>query len=193
MRGRGYHREKSAIDHEACLSHSHSFKITLSNNRTEKEAVEHLRVHDPRVVAPDRDGRRAIMEYFAIPKHLGRAFDLIRLPDGVMAHSVVPDQVISDIELIEVKSTKKLLRHLPYGFFFGATANEFELAERLEGRFKFCFVCLHPDAFGISYVSLAELTPLIRTKRVQYQVNLISSGSKRRADEEPPRGQVSRD
>lgn len=85
---------------------------------------------------------------------------------------------MEEIELIEVKSTKKLLRRVPYGFFFGATANEFELAERLEGRFKFCFVCLHPAAFGVSYLSLAELLPLIRTKRVQYQVNLISSSTK---------------
>lgn len=160
---------------EAFLAHAHSYRITLSNNRTEKEAVEYLRVHDPRVRVPDKSGRRALMEYFEIPRHLSRAFDLVRLPDGASEGEEVPDSLLDEVELVEVKSTKKLLQNLPYGFFFGATANEFELAALLGTRFKFCFVCLNPKSFGVHYLSLKELEPIIRTKRVQFQVNLHSS------------------
>jgi hypothetical protein len=159
------------------LSRAHSFTITLSNNRTEKEAVEHLRVHDPRVVVPDRKGRDAILEYFDVPRRLSRAFDAILLPDGVHVEGALPADLLPSIDLVEVKATKKRLRNPPYGFFFGATANEFELAELLQERFRFCFVCLNPASFGVCYLTLAELSPLVRSKRIQYQINLVSNPS----------------
>lgn len=136
--------------------------------------MEYVRVHDPRIVVPDTLGRRAVLDYLEIPRKLARAFDLLRLPDGMTPGAAVPESALESIELVEVKSTKKKLVHSPAGFFFGATANEFELAERLADRFKFCFVCLHPDTFGIAYKSLAELEPIIHSKRIQYQIKLTS-------------------
>ncbi|GCF82072.1 hypothetical protein BKL48_25215 [Bacillus cereus] len=56
---------------------------------------------------------------------------------------------MSEITLIELKTTKKEVPNNSLGFFFGVTENEFELARLLGNQYKFCFVCLH--------VTLAEL------------------------------------
>lgn len=159
---------------EHWLSRAHSFKITLLNNRTEKEAVEFVRMHDPRVVVPVSSSRKAILSTLDVPVRLSRAFDLVRLPDGVELSGDLTSSDLVGADLIEVKATKARLPSLPYGFFFGATANEFELGERLGERFKFCFVCLHPETPGLMYVTLAELGPMVKTKRIQYQINLIA-------------------
>ena len=79
---------------------------------------------------------------------------------------------LEGIELLEIKATKKKLPNLPYGFFFGATKNEFDLGELLGDRYRFCLVCLHPDTLGFVTLTPSELDPLVRSKRIQYQINL---------------------
>ncbi len=154
------------------MAHDHSYRITLSNNRTEKAAIDYLLSVEPRYWVPDSSSRKHILAALGLPTTFSRAFDLLRV-EGALADS--GDLQLADMDritLIELKTTKKRLADLPRGFFFGATANEFELAKRMGSRFRFCFVCLHPDSLGHLELSLAELEPLIKTKRTQYQINL---------------------
>jgi hypothetical protein len=150
----------------------HSYLITLSNNRTEKAAIDYLLELDSRYRTVDAVSRRALMESLGIDRSFARAFDLVRLPENRLDSSEMAMADVEELVLVELKTTKKRLPDLPRGFFFGATENEFELARQLGDRFRFCFVCLHPDTPGSCLLTLAELEALIRTKRIQFQINL---------------------
>lgn len=78
----------------------------------------------------------------------------------------------NNICLIELKTTKKKLIDNPKGFFFGATKNEFDLAKELGIYYRFCFVSLHNESKGYCVLTLDEVENLIKTKRIQYQINL---------------------
>lgn len=156
------------------MARAHSFRITLSNNRTEKEGLAYLLDHEPEWFLPDSRGRKKILEVFGLDGKFARAFDLVRIrgkrrqsgTDWVVAAT---DEVV----FIELKTTKKELPDNPLGFFFGATKNEFDFAEKVGDRFRFCFVCLHPSCRSHKLLSLAELSPLVKSKRIQYQINLV--------------------
>ena len=157
------------------MAHAHSYQITLSNNKTEKEALTLLLAEREDLLIPDAKGRKAIVEALGIDLRYRRTFDLVRIPGHRFGESQVEIQDPSSITLFEIKSTKKPLPDFPKGFFFGATENEFDLARQLGPQFQFCFVSLHPQqpaARRVAYLSLPELEKLIRTKRTQFQVNL---------------------
>ena len=79
---------------------------------------------------------------------------------------------IDEIVLIELKVTRKYLPENPKGFFFGATQNEFDFGEMLGEKFRFCFVSLHERGSSYVLLTIAELEAIIRTRRIQYQINL---------------------
>lgn len=150
----------------------HSYTITLSNNNTEKQAIDYLLSADKRFLHPTKDGRKAVIQKLGLPASFSRTYDLIMV-DGVKradGELILTDE--DPVTLIEVKSTRKKLLNNPHGFFFGATENEFKLAKQLGDRFKFCFVCLHPEAPSYQLLTLAELQPIIATQRIQFQINL---------------------
>lgn len=149
-----------------------SYSITLSNNRTEKAAIDYLMEADVGFLNPSAGSRKRILEILELPKTFSRAFDLIRVPGRINSESEITVEDRDSITLVELKTTQKHLPECPKGFFFGATENEFNLAKLLGDRYLFCFVCLHPESAGFHLLSLAELEPLIRTKRTQYQINL---------------------
>lgn len=107
-----------------------------------------------------------------LPKTFSRAFDLIQIPGHINNETEITLDETKNIRLIELKTTEKYLPNLPKGFFFGATQNEFDLAERLGDRYAFCFVCLNEKSKGFHLLTLSELNKIIRTKRVQHQINL---------------------
>jgi hypothetical protein len=156
------------------MARAHSFVITISNNKTEKEGIDYLSAHATGFFYVDRATRQLILELLGQPKKFARAFDMIYIPrfDG----QVVTEQVIhthrDEIVLVELKTTKKFLPNNPRGFFFGATQNEFDFGERLGKQYRFCFVCLHPDSRSHAMLSVDELEGILRTKRIQYQINL---------------------
>lgn len=157
------------------MVHAHSYLITLSNNKTEKEALNLLLAERNDLLIPDAKGRLEILKALGIDKRFRRTFDVVRIEGHVKGESKVELLDPSTITLFEIKSTKKLLPDFPRGFFFGATKNEFDLARRLGRQFQFCFVSLHPDQSAskrIAYLNLAQLEPLMRTKRTQFQINL---------------------
>jgi hypothetical protein len=79
---------------------------------------------------------------------------------------------IDEVTLIELKCTRAFLPNNPKGFFFGATQNEFDFGERLGNKFRFCFVCLNANSLSHALLSVPELEQIIRTRRIQYQINL---------------------
>ena len=156
------------------MARAHSFVITLSNNRTESEGLDLVLSASRDLFLPDKNGRKKILEALGLKKEFLRAFDLIRVAGANADSNTLPISNPKDITLIELKTTKKRLPDNPYGFFFGATENEFNLAELMGTQFNFAFVCLHPDCPSVKFLALAELQPLMRQKRTQFQVNLHS-------------------
>ncbi len=112
------------------------------------------------------------MEILNIPKTFSRAFDLIQVSGHQNNQEEITIDEIQSIRLIELKTTEKYLPNAPKGFFFGATQNEFDLAERMGDKYAFCFVCLNEKSKGFHMLSLSELNRFVVTKRIQYQINL---------------------
>lgn len=154
------------------MAFKHSYEITLKNNRTEKEAINLLLNSDPRFIEPDSNGRKEILRKFGLDLKYRRAFDLIMVEGYTNREDTFTLTDQDEITLIEIKSTKKRLENNPYGFFFGATENEFSIAEKLGNNYQFCFVCLHPDTIGYELRTAKELDDLITNKRIQFQINL---------------------
>lgn len=149
-----------------------SYKITISNNKTEKEGIDYLLSNDARFLNPDTESRKLIMELLNIDTRFKRAFDLIMVEGHYNEESLIELHESDRITLIELKTTQKFLPNNPNGFFFGATENEFEIAKQLGDKYKFCFVSLHQESKSYKLISLSELDSLTQNKRTQYQINL---------------------
>lgn len=154
------------------MASKHSYTITIDNNKSEKEALSFLILSDINFINPDKDSRKIILEMLGIDKKYSRAFDLILIPGHTNLEQVIELKKVEDIILIELKTTKKKLINLPRGFFFGATESEFSLANQLGDSYKFCFVSLHSESSKFVLLTLEELNKIIKTKRIQYQINL---------------------
>ena len=154
------------------MANNHSYTITLDNNKSEKEALIFLIESDVNFLNPDKESRKIIMEMLDIDKKFARAFDLILIPGHTNLEQVIQLKKINEITLVELKTTKKKLINLPSGFFFGATESEFALARQLGEQYKFCFVSLHKESPKFVLLTLDELNKIIKTKRIQYQINL---------------------
>ena len=154
------------------MGREHSYTITLDNNNSEKEAIQFLIDSDKNFINPDKESRKLIMELLGIEKRFSRAFDLVLIPGHTNIEKVIDLNKTSEVILVELNTTKKKLENNPRGFFFGATENEFDLARKFEDKFRFCFVSLHPESKSYKLLTLKELNEIIKTKRVQYQINL---------------------
>lgn len=154
------------------MASNQSYTITLENNKSEKEAIEFLMKSDSKFISPDKISRKKLLEVFKIDPKYARAFDLLLIPGHTNLEEIIELESLEDVTFVELKTTKKKLPNLPKGFFFGATQSEFDVAELLGEKYLFCFVSLHPETMKYSLLSLIELNKIIRTKRVQYQINL---------------------
>lgn len=154
------------------MASNQSYTITLENNKSEKEAIEFLLKSDSKFISPDKISRKKLLELFKIDPKYARAFDLLLIPGHTNLEEIIELESLEDVTFVELKTTKKKLPNLPKGFFFGATQSEFDVAELLGEKYLFCFVSLHPETMKYSLISLIELNKIIRTKRVQYQINL---------------------
>lgn len=151
-----------------------SFTITLANNKLEKDGIEYMKAHATGYFSVDNRERKHILDLVGQPHKYARAFDMIYVPrfDGTIVTQETIDTHIDEITLIELKVTRKYLPENPKGFFFGATQNEFDFGELLGNKFRFCFVSLHERGSSHKLLSIAELEAIIRTRRIQYQINL---------------------
>lgn len=123
-------------------------------------------------ICPDKVSRKKLLEIFKIDSKYYRAFDLVIIPGHTNLEEVIQLESLDNVTFVELKTTKKKLPNLPKGFFFGATQSEFEIAEKLGDKYKFCFVSLHEETKGYVLITLEKLNKIIRTKRIQFQINL---------------------
>jgi hypothetical protein len=157
------------------MARAHSYTITANNNSSEREAIDFLLSENKNFIKPDKESRKIIMEVLNIDQKFRRAFDLILIPGHTNLEEVIKFRNVSEITLVELKTTKKHLPNNPGGFFFGATESEFKLASSLGDQYRFCFVSLHKKSKSYTLLSLEELENLIVTRRIQYQINLKKS------------------
>lgn len=151
-----------------------SFTITRKNNATEKEGIQYMESLNKGFFFVNKDERKRILELLDQPKNFSRSFDMILVPRFAGAELSIEaiETHIEEITLIELKCTRAFLPNNPKGFFFGATQNEFDFGERLADKFRFCFVCLNAESLSYALLSVPELEQIIRTRRIQYQINL---------------------
>jgi hypothetical protein len=151
-----------------------SFTITRKNNATEKEGIRYMESLNQGYFFVDKDERKRILELLGQPKNFARSFDMVHIPRlaGSELSLAAIETHIDEVTLIELKCTRAYLPENPKGFFFGATQNEFDFGERLGDKFRFCFVCLNRESMSHALLSVPELETIIRTRRIQYQINL---------------------
>ena len=156
------------------------FGKSLENKVTERTGLG-LLLTNPRIQAPDTPTRNRIMAGLGVSGNFGsRSFDCVLSDEPIeQLTEATVDEYLPSIRLVEMKTTKKPIRSVALnGFFFGATAREFELAAALGDRFLFAFVVLNSaNEYGKPFavlLTLAQLEMRIKAKRVQFQVNLRS-------------------
>lgn len=138
-----------------------------SNLNTEEQAHRFLAEAMPGFYVPSLEQKRDLLAILGVSRRFTRAFDGIR----VHKPSFADIRTAADFDLLEIKTTAKHLPGFPKGFFFGMTENEEMLLKVLENKYFLCFVSLHSSSTMFTVVGWAELKRLIRTKRIQYQVN----------------------
>jgi hypothetical protein len=151
-----------------------SFTITRKNNATEKEGIQYMESLNQGFFFIDKDERKRILELLDQPKNFARSFDMVHIPRlaGEELSLQAIETHINEVTLVELKCTRAFLPNNPKGFFFGATQNEFDFGERLGDKFRFCFVCLNAESLSHALLSVPDLEQIIRTRRIQYQINL---------------------
>lgn len=152
------------------MANEHSYGATLENNKTENRAIQFVLAQNPCLRRPTKEERKQILVILDLAPSFSRAFDLILVPSPGITNILAVSA--KDLILVELKTTQKKLLNMPTGFFFGATENEFKLAEKLGDRYKFCFVSLHAESSNYVLLTAKELKEKEKTRRIQYQINL---------------------
>lgn len=156
------------------MSRKHSFKLTLSNNVTEKQGINYLIEEQTGFFKIDKHMKKELLDRVNIPHNYLQSFDMVYIPKlkGIVFQENFIETHLDEILFVELKTTKKYLPENPKGFFFGATENEFNFGRLLGERFRFCFVCLNEKSPSYALLTIPELESIIRNKRIQYQINL---------------------
>ena len=156
------------------MSRKHSFKLTLSNNVTEKQGINYLVEEQTGFFKIDKLMKKELLDKVNIPHNFLQSFDMVYIPKlkGIEFEKDYIETHLDEILFIELKTTKKYLPENPKGFFFGATENEFKFGKLLGDRFRFCFVCLNEKSPSFALLTIEELEKIIRNRRIQYQINL---------------------
>lgn len=159
------------------MSREASYGKTKLNNVREDAALNVLLAsRRPFFQKPDSRTRKKILELLGAEGFSSRAFDLVKSTTQLPELTIANVHEHSDrIGLVEVKATKAAIEDENlHGFFFGATDNEYRLAQHLGNRYEFGFVALAPKSGRKPFyvlLSLDEVETRTRTKRIQYQVN----------------------
>ncbi|MDP9330014.1 MAG: DUF3883 domain-containing protein [Actinomycetota bacterium] len=163
------------------------FTKSLANKGTENRGLA-LLLTDPRFQAVDAPIKRRILELIGIEGAFGiQTFDAVMTgaqQNPITLQSI--DDLIGDVTLIEMKTTRKPIKSATlHGFFFGATEREYAMAKALGDRYRFAFIVLNEtNEYGRPFavlLPLAEVERRTRAQRIQYQVNF-------RSDTEPSEG-----
>jgi len=156
------------------MSRKHSFKLTLSNNVTEKQGINYLIEEQTGFFKIDKFMKKELLDRVNIAHNFLQSFDMVYIPKlkGIEFEKNYIETHLDEILFVELKTTKKYLPENPKGFFFGATENEFNFGKLLGDRFRFCFVCLNEKSPSYVMLTIEELEKIIRNRRIQFQINL---------------------
>ena len=156
------------------MASKHSFVITLKNNITEKEGINYLIEKNNGFFRISLHEKKELLNLLNVDHRFLQSFDLIYLANtiGKEINGEFLEAYLDEIILVELKTTKKYLPNNPKGFFFGATENEFNFGNILGDKFRFCFVSLNEKGSSFALLTMKELEERIRTKRIQFQINL---------------------
>jgi hypothetical protein len=162
-----------------------SYGKTRRNNATEDQALNVLLLADRRFQRLDARMRNRVLELLGLQgQFTNRVFDLVRTQEPLPPLGMDDlDSMVETLTLVEVKATKApIADETLAGFFFGATENEYRIAERLGSRYQFAFVVLNPPAQRTPFhvlLTLQEVQARTRTKRIQFQVNFQGKTGRR--------------
>lgn len=156
------------------MSRKHSFKLTLSNNVTEKEGINYLVDKQTGFFKIDKEMKRELLDRVNIPHSYLQSFDMVYIPKmkGIEFREEFIETHLDELIFVELKTTKKFLPENPKGFFFGATEKEFNFGKLIGEKFRFCLVCLNENSLSYKMLTLDELDKIVKIKRIQYQINL---------------------
>lgn len=141
----------------------------LKNLNTEKIGIQILRENVKGFMVPSKEQRKHVYELCDIDyKKYSRSIDGIII--NVESFDLIESK--SDFYLVEIKTTNaKNVTNLPYNVFFGFTKNEEDLFKKLD-NYRLCIV--HTGMRQHKLLTFNEYNSLVRTKRVQYQINFRS-------------------
>lgn len=155
----------------------------LRDLRLEKEGHV-LLLRDARFQRVDRACKRRILDLLGVDateRYGPRSFDLVmtRVPVEPITIDNV-DRHLEALTLVELKTTKKPISDsFLGGFFYGATENEYRLAEFLGDKFVFAFVVINEaNEFSSPFAVLRTLRQTeaqTQSRRTQFQVSLRSA------------------
>lgn len=120
------------------------------------DAHEYLAQVIPYFYVPTKKERKKILSLLGIPQGFVQAFDAIRLKVKFFSEIVSA----KDFDLLEIKTSDMYLPNFPKGYYFSVTENEAGLAKVLEledGKYTFCFVCLHEKSQKYCLMSWADV------------------------------------
>jgi hypothetical protein len=137
---------------------------------------------DRRFQRPSRSLKKLILDSLGMAGMFTAAsFDLVMTtePREPLSAASLSD-FISDITLIEMKTTAKPIRNTDLaGFFFGSSETQYTLAAMAGDRLKWAFVVMNPvNDYGrpfFTLLSTEEVQQATRSRRIQFQVNFKTS------------------
>jgi len=101
------------------MSRKHSFKLTLSNNVTEKQGINYLIEEQTGFFKIDKEMKRELLDRVKIPHNFLQSFDMVYIPKlkGIEFEKDYIETHLDEILFVELKTTKKYLPENPKGFF----------------------------------------------------------------------------
>ena len=99
------------------MSRKHSFKLTLSNNVTEKQGINYLIDNETGFFKIDKEMKKELLDKVNISHKFLQSFDLIYIPSfkDVKFKNDYLETHLDEILFIELKTTKKYLPNNPKG------------------------------------------------------------------------------
>lgn len=144
-------------------------KQNIDNLKTEKNGLDILFSKDMGFYVPSKEEKKQL--YFLADIDFNkyqRAVDCIQL----LVPTFSEIQTLNDFYFIEVKTTRdQKVSKLPFNVFFGFTQNEEDLFVS-QSNYRLCIVHITLREFYL--LDYSEYLNMIKTKRVQYQINFRS-------------------
>ena len=91
------------------MASDQSYKITLSNNNTEKQGIKYVTENDSTLFEVDKETKKQILDSLNIDSKYIRAFDLIKVDDKNIIDGEITVNDSHELILVELKQLRKNL------------------------------------------------------------------------------------